>query len=626
MAELEFREMAVDSRHINDALDNAPGPEPSSSEEKGGGERTDDAVGSDEEKLSPKDVRCEVNELRLRSSTIDQLSRDETELRIKVYFHISNPLNRWRKYRYVTWKFFLQLVKTFCIAAQIALFVSSPAGLQSSFISETHTVFSKLLIASTSPGSTGIVRPSVTYDTYSTQDTLGKLELAANNFYTRPFLAIGYDRARLSNGSMVPIQVVAALYSNAELNTSDNTYVVNTTLVKSTFNLLPAEEAGSTITQQFLKSCGDRCFDRLLSMDVIFAAKHIRVIIPAQGLVQCFSINVKLSFVALDSGIGQYSLSTALKCSSCKNAAVLNPAQENLRVAVVFTVLLNVILGLISAPSFVITLFTLKIAYVLAKAMRKFYQNSLHIQLHWSDCAALYPYWHLFSIMSDLCTFTATAMKLALDVNFECQHNIPYDGDLVRIFLGIGVVLHATVILRYVSYFRQFNVLSKALDRAAPQLFKYILFVTILFLAFMLCGWVVLSPFHKKFATLTQSFNTLFTVLNGDDLYSTFTTFEISEINLVYIFGHAFLTIFMTLFIYTVLNLFISLIVEAHEESQGVDSAKRNEVTKFVYSEHLTEGGRSLKDLGLSKKPTPLKDRLQSSLTRSFVYVTGRFI
>ena len=66
-------------------------------------------------------------------------------------------------------------------ALQIALFVSSPAGLQSSFISETHTVFSKILIASTSPGSTGIVRPSVTYNTYSTQDTLGQLEFAANN-------------------------------------------------------------------------------------------------------------------------------------------------------------------------------------------------------------------------------------------------------------------------------------------------------------------------------------------------------------------------------------------------------------------------------------------------------------
>lgn len=54
--------------------------------------------------------------------------------------------------------------------------------------------------------------------------------------------------------------------------------------------------------------------------------------------------------------------------------------------------------------------------------MKKFYQNSLHIQLHWKDFVTLFPYWHLFSILSDLCTFTATLMKLVLDVNFECQH------------------------------------------------------------------------------------------------------------------------------------------------------------------------------------------------------------
>lgn len=42
------------------------------------------------------------------------------------------------------------------------------------------------------------------------------------------------------------------------------------------------------------------------------------------------------------------------------------------------------------------------------------------------------------------------------------------------------------------------QVLSRALDRAAPQLLKYILFVAILFMAFMLCGWLVLSPYHRK--------------------------------------------------------------------------------------------------------------------------------
>lgn len=49
-------------------------------------------------------------------------------------------------------------------------------------------------------------------------------------------------------------------------------------------------------------------------------------------------------------------------------------------------------------------------------------------------------------------------MKLPQIKAFHFPQDPPYDDDLVRIFLGIGVVLHATVILRYISYFRQFNV------------------------------------------------------------------------------------------------------------------------------------------------------------------------
>lgn len=84
--------------------------------------------------------------------------------------------------------------------------------------------------------------------------------------------------------------------------------------------------------------------------------------------------------------------------------------------------------------------------------------------------------------------------------------------------LGVSVVLQAAVILRYVSYFRQFNVsdsregesalpdihlpphqaLSSALDIAIPRLVKFFLCAGILFVAFMLCAWVVLGPFHYK--------------------------------------------------------------------------------------------------------------------------------
>ena len=57
-------------------------------------------------------------------------------------------------------------------------------------------------------------------------------------------------------------------------------------------------------------------------------------------------------------------------------------------------------------------------------------------------------------------------------------------------------------------------------------------------------------------------------MLNGDDLYNTFVGFSITENAAVYIFSQAYFTAFMALFIYAILNLFVSLIVEAREDSQ----------------------------------------------------------
>ncbi|KAL5466991.1 hypothetical protein EMCRGX_G031156 [Ephydatia muelleri] len=177
--------------------------------------------------------------------------------------------------------------------------------------------------------------------------------------------------------------------------------------------------------------------------------------------------------------------------------------------------------------------------------------------------------------------------------------NLSYDAEGVRILLGIGIILQAVVILRYVSYFSQFNVLSRALEIAFPRLFKYIVFVTILYIAFMLFGWILLSPFHSKFSSIDETFYTLFTMLNGDDLYNTFVGFNMAENAPVYIFGQAYFTTFMALFIYAILNLFVSLIVEARKDSQNIHPLMKNEVTRFVYSGPLTAEGVALRDLGL---------------------------
>ena len=126
-------------------------------------------------------------------------------------------------------------------------------------------------------------------------------------------------------------------------------------------------------------------------------------------------------------------------------------------------------------------------------------------------------------------------------------------------------------------------------------------------------------------------------MMHGDDLFLTYQGIGYSDDPEAYIFSQFFFTIFLMLFIYAMLNLMISLIMESYEESQvcpacvcqgsnyvcvrvcvcvyvcvcvcmcctfsqDEEIALKNEVRRFVYSGPLTPGGVALKDFTAVKK------------------------
>lgn len=58
--------------------------------------------------------------IRLKSN-LDyvQLGRNEPELKANLYFHIGNPIKRWRIERVIPIKLILQLVKTVVLVIQV---------------------------------------------------------------------------------------------------------------------------------------------------------------------------------------------------------------------------------------------------------------------------------------------------------------------------------------------------------------------------------------------------------------------------------------------------------------------------------------------------------------------------
>ena len=103
---------------------------------------------------------------------------------------------------------------------------------------------------------------------------------------------------------------------------------------------------------------------------------------------------------------------------------------------------------------------------------------------------------------------------------------------------------------------------------AFPELLKFLVCTAVLFLAFVINGWITLGPYHEKFETFVDSFETLFSLINGDDIYMTFIGIDEEDHVLFYCYSRIYMYIFLVLFLYFVLNLFTSLVITAHEASR----------------------------------------------------------
>lgn len=86
----------------------------------GGRRRTGDETTMDGS-ISFAPSREKLNHLKSRLKRHD-LSQNELELKAALYFHICNPLKRWKVEKLVPYKLVLQVIKTFLLVAQVSLY------------------------------------------------------------------------------------------------------------------------------------------------------------------------------------------------------------------------------------------------------------------------------------------------------------------------------------------------------------------------------------------------------------------------------------------------------------------------------------------------------------------------
>jgi len=149
----------------------------------------------------------------------------------------------------------------------------------------------------------------------------------------------------------------------------------------------------------------------------------------------------------------------------------------------------------------------------------------------------------------------------------ESRHTLDDLWDFCSVFLGTGNLFVWLGTLRYLGFVKAYNVLILTMKMSFPHVLRFLSVAMLVYCGFMLAGWIVLGPYAFKFRTIMSTSECLFSLINGDDMFATFSSVREDHNGggLIYYYGRVYLYVFISLFIYVILSLFIAIIMDNYE-------------------------------------------------------------
>ncbi|KAG5853845.1 hypothetical protein ANANG_G00030880 [Anguilla anguilla] len=158
----------------------------------------------------------------------------------------------------------------------------------------------------------------------------------------------------------------------------------------------------------------------------------------------------------------------------------------------------------------------------------QYFRNTLGRSVSWGDRLEFINGWYILLIISDIFTITGSFIKIGI----ESKNMASYD--VCGILLGTSTLLVSSIV---------------TLRAAFPNVIRFCCCVAVIYLGYCFCGWIVLGPYHVKFRSLSMVSECLFSLINGDDMFVTFSEMQDSS-TLVWVFSQVYLYTFISLFIY----------------------------------------------------------------------------
>uniref|UniRef100_A0AAQ5XQ68 Mucolipin TRP cation channel 1a n=1 Tax=Amphiprion ocellaris TaxID=80972 RepID=A0AAQ5XQ68_AMPOC len=512
---------------------------------------------------------------------------EEEAIRRKLKYFFMSPCDKYHAKGRKPYKLILQLLKIIIVTAQLVLFGLSNQVVVT-FKEENTMTFKHLFLKDYDESSDD------SFAVYTQQDVYDHIFYAVEQYLALPETTVGryaYVYNVGVNGSA--LSLCQQYYKKGRIDPANDTFSIDPRIITDCIGVNPLSVPPAPLTNSFIFHMASTS-PRLASINEIISAvsdddlQQVPYLCCTQTRTQPFSvlfllsrlINVTIQFqlkainiqtiinneipdcytfyitIVLDnkahSGKVKIRLENQASIKECRDPSVSGQAENYTRVAFDVAVALVCMLSLLLCGRSILRGIMLQQEFV------QFFRETLDRRVCWSDRLEFINGWYILLIISDILTITGSIIKIGI----ESKNLSSYD--LCGILLGTSTLLVWVGVIRYLTFFQKYNILIVTLRAAFPNVIRFCCCVAVIYLGYCFCGWIVLGPYHVKFRSLSMVSECLFSLINGDDMFVTFSEMQESS-TLVWLFSQVYLYTFISLFIYMVLSLFIALITGAYE-------------------------------------------------------------
>nr|QDR50964.1 Transient receptor potential cation channel, mucolipin [Heliconius melpomene] len=509
------------------------------------------------------------------TSTLIQV---EEKMRRKLQFFFMNPIEKWRAKRKFPYKFVVQVIKIVLVTLQLCLFAHNRYN-HVNYTWDNRISFSHLfLLGWDSTREINAYPPGAgPLAVYKVDEFYNALDYAYTG-YSNLSNAIGpYSYNNEDNNKTDPI-FCTYYYKKGIIHGFNESYEFNSEIVYSCVNFTNGENQLFK-SKEFIKNVGIEVnFAALVRAELLFSLKTINF--RAAGPItppDCYRFDIKIIFDNEDHD-GQMSLILdaepfKLACKGDKAYVTNNQIDQILRSV------LNILVIFICSISLILCSRAIYRAQLLKELTVHFFHRAYNKELSLDGRLEFLNIWYIMIIINDFLIIMGSAIKEQIERNqfTNDQWNV------CSMFLGIGNLLVWFGVLRYLGFFKTYNVVILTLKKAAPKIFRFSCCALLLYAGFMFCGWLVLGPYHMKFRSLATTSECLFSLINGDDMFATFSIMS-RKSPMLWWFSRVYLYSFISLYIYVVLSLFISVIMDAYDTIKQYykEGFPKNDLQQFV--------------------------------------------